>query len=281
MEEIVYLNGEFIPYSEAHIQIDDRGYNFADGVYEVVAVYNGKPFMMEDHFIRLQNSAQALEINFNDYRPLMKDALALLEKRIKYIEGAAKIYIQITRGDQPRGHVYQEDLSPNILIFVRELAIHPHKDFKEGVTAITAPDERWPKCYIKSIALLPNIMTKKKARRAGAFEAIQIKDGYITEGTSSNVFIVKDDVIYTPPATNYILNGITRRLIIEEAKKLGFKMTEKSISYYQLFEADEVFLTGTTTEIMPIIEIDGKQINEGQVGPYTRRLFEHYRTLQG
>ncbi|MCK4259585.1 MAG: D-amino-acid transaminase [Halanaerobiales bacterium] len=277
MGKIVYFNGEFKPYSEAHIEVYDRGYNFADGIYEVVVIFNGVPLKMEEHFIRLQQSAVALEINLPDCEKLMEDAMELIKKNNSY--EVSTLYIQVTRGSEVRKHVYSDDLIPNIVMTVKEFKGHPEAYYQEGAKAITVPDERWSRCNIKTICLLPNIMAKKVAKRAGAFEAIQIRDGFVTDGTSSNVFIVKDGEIITPPATNYILNGITRQVILAEAEKIGLSTQERSVSLAELLNADEVFLTGTTTEVMPLVEIDGKVIGLGKPGSYTKKLMDHYRNL--
>ncbi|MDI3548647.1 MAG: D-alanine transaminase [Halanaerobiales bacterium] len=278
MNNPVYINGEFMEYEAARIDLEDRGYQFADGVYEVINSYNGKPFRMIEHFERLKKSAAALEIKVSDYGQLQADAEELI-RRSGFTD--ASLYLQITRGTEPRSHAYSDDLTPNIVMTVKELKNHPDEYYQKGVKAITLPDERWSRCYIKTIALLPNVLAKKKAKRAGAFEAIMVRDGFITEGTSSNLFIVRDERIITPPATNYILNGITRRVILEEAAKLGFTVLEESISLGELFEADEVFLTGTTTEVMPVVEIDGGVIKDGKPGKITGKLFDHYRGLLG
>lgn len=277
MEELVYFNGERVPISEVRIGIDDRGYNFADGVYEVVAIYDHRPFKMEEHFIRLKQSAQALEIHFSDHTKLMAEAeMFIRESRLAKI---SKLYVQITRGSEPRRHAYSDQLTPNIYMTIREMKLYPEEFFQKGAKAITIADERWSRCYIKSIALLPNILGKTRAKRAGVFEAIQIRDGYVTEGTSSNLFLVNGDQVLTPPATNYILNGITRQLVIAEADDLGYSILEKSISLAELYSADEVFLTGTTTEIMPIIQIDQKKIGQGIVGSCAQKLLQRYRRL--
>lgn len=276
MQDIVYFNGEFMPISEAHISIEDRGYQFADGVYEVIAVYNGRPFKLAEHFERLEHSAQALEIEVSDYQRLIDDSKELLKKNQI---ADAKLYIQVTRGTVTRAHAYPDNLQPNIVMTVRPLNRPPEEYFRSGVKAITLPDDRWSRCYIKSIALLPNILAKKKAKRAGAFEAILVRDGFAMEGTSSNLFIVSDGTIITPPATNYILNGITRRTIIELAGELGLPVAERSISRDDLMDADEVFLTGTTTEVMPVVEVDGSKIGNGLPGPMTGTLQKHYENL--
>lgn len=277
MAEIVYLNGDIVPYEEARVGIEDRGYQFADGIYEVVAVYDNKPIKFEEHFVRLKKSAEGLEINFDDYDKLKKDAREMIAES-KYND--IKLYIQITRGNASRNHAYPEDMTPNVVMTVDQLKGKPANYYEKGVKAITVPDERWSRCHIKSIALLPNILAKKKAKRAGAYEAIQIRDGFVTDGTSSNVFIVNDEKIITPPATNYLLNGITRRVILEEAKEMGFEVLESSISLYDLHNADEVFLTGTTTEVMPITEIDGRTISQGSPGKLTTEIYNRYQDIK-
>ena len=277
MEELVYFNGERVPVSEVRIEIDDRGYNFADGVYEVIAIYDHRPFKMEEHFLRLQKSALALEINFSDHAKLMAEAEMFIKE--SQLAEISKLYVQITRGSESRRHAYSDHLTPNIYMTIREMKLYPEEYFQHGAKAITIADERWSKCHIKSIALLPNILGKKRAQRAGVFEAIQIRDGYVTEGTSSNLFIVNGDQVFTPPATNYILNGITRQIVMVEAAGLGYQILEKSISLAELYSADEVFLTGTTTEIMPIIQIDQQKIGQGIVGGCTEKLLKRYRQL--
>lgn len=278
MSNKVYINGDFISREEASVDIEDRGYQFADGVYEVVNSYRGKPFKMKEHFDRLKASAEALDINYDNYDLLYSDA----EKLVKDSQlDMAKLYIQITRGTEPRSHAYSDGLSANVVMTVSQLVQNPDKYYTEGAKAITVPDERWPRCYIKSISLLPNILAKKEAKRAGAFEAIQVRDGFVTEGTSSNLFIVQKGEVITPPATNYILNGITRRVVIAEAKHLGYVVKERSIPLQELYNADEVFLTGTTTEVMPVVEIDGRRIGNGRPGRVTVDLYNRYRELLG
>jgi D-alanine transaminase len=276
MTKLVYINGEIVPYQEAKVGIEDRGYQFADGIYEVIVIYEDRPFKFEEHFVRLKKSAEGLDLNYHNYTQLKEDAKELIKKsQFSNI----KLYIQITRGVTSRNHAYPDEMFPNVVMTVDKLKGKPDYYYQEGVEAITVPDERWSRCNIKSISLLPNILAKKKAKKAGAYEAIQIRDGFITDGTSSNVFIVKNEKIITPPATNYLLNGITRRVVIEEADRLDFEVQESSVSLYDLLNADEVFLTGTTTEIMPIINIDGRAIGSGSPGEYTRALYQRYQQI--
>lgn len=277
MANTIYLNGDFIPYDQAKLGIEDRGFLFADGVYEVISIYRQVPFKFEEHFIRLKNSVDSLDINFSDYDKLKKDAEKLIAES-GYTD--AKLYIQISRGEAPRTHSYPDGMVPTVMMKVSELKGNPEKYYQKGVKAITLPDERWSRCHIKSVALLPNILAKKKAKTNGAYEAIQIRNGFVTDGTSSNVFIVKDEKIITPPPTNYLLNGITRRVVLGQAEKLGFTITEGNISLDQLLDADEVFLTGTTTEIMSVVNIDGKTIGSGQPGRFTEELYRDYQGLK-
>jgi len=276
MGNMVYFNGEFIEYDEVFISPEDRGYLFADGVYEVVNFYNGKPFRLKEHFERLKRSATALEIDIPDTDKLYEAA-----REIREMNGFenAKLYIQVTRGTQPRAHAYRDDITPNILMICRELKRNPDSYYQEGVSCITVPDDRWSRCYIKTIALLPNVLAKKKAWRAGAYEAVFVRDGFAMEGSSSNLFIIKNGVIITPPASNYILNGITRVAVIEIAVKNGYQVKEESIALEDLYRADEVFLTGTTTEVLPVVKIDQRIIGGGQPGDITGRLHSEFRKL--
>ena len=276
MSTLIYYNGQFKEKGQVYIDLEDRGYLFSDGVYEVIVAEEGRLFKLEEHFARLEKSALGLDILLADYKGLQEAAIKLLEGS-GYRK--AKLYIQITRGTETRNHAYSDGLRPNVLMMVSPLAGNPAEYYQNGVKAITVPDERWSRCHIKAISLLPNVLAKKKAKREGAFEAIQIRDGFVTDGSSSNVFLVEDSVIITPPATNYILNWITRVVVLELAAKLGYLAREESISSARLFAADQVFLTGTTTEIMPVCAIDGKKIGSGQPGRITTELYTAYREL--
>lgn len=276
MSNLIYYNGQFKEKGEVYIDPEDRGYLFADGVYEVIVAEEGRLFKLEEHFARLERSALGLDILLDDYKGLQEAAVKLLEGS-GYPK--AKLYIQVTRGTETRNHAYSDGLQPNVLMMVSRLAGNPAEYFQKGVKAITIPDERWSRCHIKAISLLPNVLAKTRAKREGAFEAIQIRDGFVTDGSSSNIFLVEDEIVITPPATNYILNGITRVVVLELAAKLGYLTREESISPDRLFAADQVFLTGTTTEVMPVCAIDGKKIGSGQPGRITMKLYNAYREL--
>jgi D-alanine transaminase len=265
----VLVDGEIVARSEVKVDMEDRGYQFGDGVYEVINVYDGVLFTLDEHIERLYRSANEIGISINFERDHLKNDIRKLIQENDMKKGG--LYLQVTRGVAPRTHQYQKDISSKMVAYPL-----PYKEMEEtrstGVTAITEQDLRWLRCDIKSLNLLYNIMIKQKAYEQGAFEAILIRDGVVTEGTSSNVFIIKDGTIYTHPATNLILNGITRQKLLEVYQENGWAFKEKSFSSLELMEADEVFVTSTTSEVVPVISIDGKTVNDGSPGSFTRKI---------
>lgn len=272
----VYLNGEFIDHSRATVPVDDRGFLFADGVYEVVRVYDGKPFLMAPHIARMRDGLRALQIDGACIDDLGSIAERLLQDNA-LTSGDATIYVQVTRGVAPRKHAFPKDCTPTVYAAARRFTNHPSSYFEEGVAAITVPDSRWSRCDIKSISLLPNVLANQAAHAAGAFEALFVKDGVVIEGSHSNLFGVLDGTLVTFPKCNYILAGITRALVLELARELKIPVAETGILWDRLGDAEELFLSGTTTEVMPITTVDGRRIGDGKVGPVTRRLQQAYR----
>jgi D-alanine transaminase len=268
MEKVI-VNGEIINRGDSKLDYEDRGYQFGDGVYEVVRVYNGKLFTANQHISRLLESAEKIRLTIS-YS--VSEIIAQLEQLINenhLLYGT--IYLQFTRGVAPRNHAFPSaDVKPVYVAYTKEL---PYAGaMKNGVKALTTEDIRWLRCDIKSLNLLGNILAKQKAAEAGCFEAIQHREGIVTEGSSSNISIIKNGTLKTHPATNLILNGITRQVMLKQCADVGIDVVEQTFSLEELFDADEVILTSTTSEIKPIVEIDGKKIGDGKPGTITKQL---------
>jgi len=273
---IGYFNGEFIPVEQLVIPIDERGHQFGDGVYEVIRVYDGKFFMLKEHIERLFKSAQAIRLQGDQSIEEIQQLIhAAVEK-----SGLADcdVYIQITRGVATRKHLFP-DVPVSISMTIRPMKPTSDAVREKGMKAIFHEDERWANCYIKSLNLLPNILAKQTAQDAGCYEAILVKDGFVTEGTSSNVYIISDNTIYTTPLSKHILAGITRMAVKELASSLGVPFVEKQVTTEELLQADEVFITSTTNEVMPIVNVDGKNIKDGSAGEMTLKLNEKLMEL--
>lgn len=275
--ELGYVNGKFVDLNELVIPIEERGHQFGDGVYEVIQCYDGKPFMLEEHLERLIRSCEAIRLPIKEtVKDFEKLILSGIEKaNLKY----GKVYLQITRGMALRNHPFP-DVPVSITMTLRETAPTPEEYRKHGVEAITHEDERWAKCYIKSLNLLPNILAKQVAVERGSFEAILIRDGVITEGTSSNVFIVKNGEVITSPISNHILNGITRIAVKRIAEELNIPFVERNYTPDELMQADEIFMTNTPVEVLPIVKVDGAAIGKGVPGEITNKLYAGYQVLK-
>lgn len=278
---LVYLNGEYLPHSEARVSVDDRAFLFADGVYEVIRIYDGRPFLLEQHIERLTAGLRTLRIRGVDLDALTAVIQRLIdENRLR--AGDAIIYMQVTRGASPRAHQFPSpDVPPTVFVAARPFQQHPPAFFDEGVPAVTVSDSRWARCDIKSTSLLPNVLANQQAHEQGAFEALFVRDGIVLEGSHSNLFTVFDGGLVTYPASNYILAGITRRYVLDLAAQLGVPAREGLVPIDRLLDADEIFLSGTTTEILPVVRVDDREIGSGSPGPITRQLQETFlKTLQ-
>ena len=274
MSKIVYLNGKYIKYNNAKISIEDRGLQFSDSVYEVIAYKNNNFIDIKFHLRRLKYSLKELKIkySFTDFK---------LEKIIKNVVLKNKlknglIYLQITRGVQPRNHVYKNNLKPTIIIYIIEKKFNNNLKDLKCEKAITYPDLRWSRRDIKSVSLLANIIAAKEANIKHAYEAILIKNGYVTECTASNIWIIKNNKLLTHPANSDILGGITRKRLKIIINKYKLNLIEKKFTKYELYKADEVFLTSSSSFITPIIKIDNKVIKNGKVGKITYDLAKLY-----
>lgn len=273
-EPIVYLNGQFLPYSQAVVPVEDRAFQFADGIYEVVRCYDGRPFELDRHFQRLRDSAAALNLPLpldqGDFDRIVAQLLDRQQLR------DATVYLQVTRGAAPRQHQIPAGLAPTVVAIARPAQSPPEEQVRQGVTVITVPDNRWGLCYIKTVGLLPNVLARQQAHEEGAFDAVFVRDGLVTEASSSNVFCVIDGVVYTHPLAN-ILPGITRAVVLEILTELGIPCREEAVPVQRFRAADEVFLTGTVLEVMGVAAVDGRPVGQGRTGPVTLRVWEAFR----
>jgi D-alanine transaminase len=273
---IAYFNGNFIQSDEPAVPIDERGHQFGDGVYEVIRIYNSVPFMMDEHLERLYQSAAAIKLDLKQDRESLKNTISeLIEK-----SGLTNldIYLQVTRGIASRNHLFP-DCPVSISMTAKPFREIPDNVRENGASVMLHPDERWENCYIKSLNLLPNILAKQAAYEKGCLEALLVRDGKITEGTSSNVYMVKNSSIITTPLSSRILCGITRIAVKQLAEKLTIPFIENYFTTEEMLQSDEVFITSTTTEIMPVVRIDGKEINGGKPGPVARALYEQFKLI--
>jgi len=276
MSKIAYLNSNFIQFSNAKVHIEDRGFQFADSVYEVIAIYNKKFIDLNFHFRRLKYSLKEIKIKYTIDKKKLTSIFRKLIFKNKLTTGI--IYLQITRGVQSRDHIYKKNLKPTLIIYTKNKIFNlPNKTFK-GYKAITHVDLRWARRDIKTVNLLPNILAANLAHKRNAYEAILIHNGKITEGTSSNIWIIRKNKILTHPSNKDILKGITRTRLILIIKKFKLKLAVKSFSKIQLLNADEVFLTSSGSFITPITKIDSKLINNGKIGNITLKLAHLYST---
>lgn len=274
----VYLNGVFMPLAEARIPVLDRGFIFGDGVYEYVPVYSRKPFRMREHLSRLQASLDSIRLA----NPLDEAGWA---QRIHTLISAQDfddqaLYIQITRGVAPRDAAFPANTPPTVFMMASPLVPPPVTLKASGVGAVTAVDNRWLRCDIKSVSLLANVLLRQQSVDANCAETILLRDGYLTEGSASNIFVVQAGVVLAPPKSNLMLSGITYDLVLELATQHGLPHTVRPISEAELRSADELWMTSSSKEVLPIVRLDGKAVGEGKPGPMALRmdaLYQQYK----
>ncbi|WFE69076.1 D-amino acid aminotransferase [Thiomicrospira sp. R3] len=275
--QTVYLNGELMPMEQARISPMDRGFLFADGVYEVIPVYNGRLFEWEAHYHRLENSLKAVSMA----NPMDKQAwLSVLNQLISLHPWQDQfIYLQISRGVQiPRDHLAQKDLTPTVFAYTNPLKPLASSILENGIKVVTLEDIRWQRCDIKAIALLPNVMAKLQAQAAGVDDVILInQQGNVTEGSASNMLMVKDGIIITPPLSQHILPGITRQVLEKLAHQHHIHFIEREINQAELETADELWLASSTKEVLPICQLNGQPVGNGKPGPVWQKLRAHYQ----
>ena len=276
MSRVAYVNGRYLRHAEAQVHVEDRGYQFSDGVYEVILIRNGKLIDEEQHLKRLQKSLSSLEIVLPMKQTPMRHIMKEVIKRNRFQNGI--IYIQITRGVATREHSFPKYSSPTIVMTARRMAVKNYNEIESGVKVITIDDIRWKRCDIKSISLLPNVLGKQTARSQGAYEAWMVDAaGFITEGTSTNAWIVSPDgKLITAELGSNILSGITRKTFIKIIHKLNYKLEERQFSVEEAKNAREAFFTSSTSFLTPVTEIDGAVIGNGRAGSLSIELLKAY-----
>ncbi len=290
---LVYLNGEFLAPEAARVSAFDRGFIFGDGVYEVIPVFGGRLFRLPQHLARLDSSLREIRLA----NPLAGAEWQKIFERLVAIQGGDEsattpslargprldpigdlsIYLEVTRGVAPRDHAFPPKVTPTVFAYAAPLKYPPKEQVEQGISAITAPDIRWLRCDIKAIALLPNALLRQQAIDAGTAEAILLRDGFMTEGAASNIFVIKNGRAVTPPKGPLILPGVTRDLVLELALAHGVPCAEAAVSETELRNADEVWLTSSTKEVLAITRLDGKPVGNGKPGPLHARLLAFYK----
>jgi D-alanine transaminase len=272
MTRITYVNGDYVPETEAKVSIFDRGFLFADGVYEVTPVVNGKLVDYDAHAERLDRSLNELKMAWPCTKPELRAMHEELVKRNHLNEGI--IYMQVTRGAADRQFNFPKEITSSLVAFTQVMKLVENPNATKGVAVVTTPDIRWLRRDIKSVMLLAPVLGKQEAYEKGAIEAWMVEDGHVTEGTSSNAYIVKNNTVITRPLSNRILAGCTRRALMRLSQEHGVKIEERLFTPDEAYAADEAFLTSASQFVMPITEIDGKRIGGGQPGPVARKLRE-------
>jgi D-alanine transaminase len=271
----VYLNGQFLPQQQAMIPVMDRGFLFGDGVYEVIPVYGKRLFRLPEHLQRLDRSLTAIGItNPHDEAGWQ----AILEELIAGVPGdELSVYLQVTRGTgSSRDHAISDDLVPTVFATASTTKPPPVEYQQQGIRCITTEDIRWSRCDIKAITLLPAVLLRQQAGEADVQETLLVRDGQVSEGSISNVFMVRDETLITPPNSRRLLPGVTRGLVLELAANAGMKVKQRPIPVAELFDADELWISGSSREIQAVVEVDARTIGDGRPGPQYRRMMALY-----
>ena len=274
MESLCYLNGEFTPLADARIPVLDRGFIFGDGVYEVIPAYGRVLFRLEEHLARLAYSLQSIRLaNPHDART-WATLLGTVVDRNPWDDQS--VYLQVTRGVAPRSHEFPRT-PPTVFIMANPLKTPPPETRERGVAVVTREDYRWRRCDIKSVSLLANVLLRQEAEDAGAAETVLLRDGNVTEASASNVYVVKNGVIASPPKDNLILPGITYDLVLELARRAGLPVEVRPVAAAELLAAHEVWLSSSTREVQPVTRVDGKPVGAGKPGPGFARMYQLFQ----
>ena len=272
---MVYLNGKFMELADAYVPVLDRGFIFGDGIYEVIPVYSRQPFRIREHLARMQNSLDAIRLE-NPHSAA--EWIALITQLIAHHEPEDQyLYVHITRGPAKRDHAFPKEIHPTVFMMSSPLITPLLAQRQTGVTAITANDNRWLRCDIKAIALLPNVLLRQLAVDAGATEVILLREGFLTEGAASNILVVFEGILLAPPKNNLMLPGITYDVVVELATANKIPLEVRNISEYEVRNAQELMLTSSTKEVLPITELDQKKVGDGKPGPVFSRLYDLYQ----
>ncbi len=272
---MIYLNGRFMPIEEACVPVLDRGFIFGDGVYEVIPVYSRRPFRLREHLKRLQHSLDGIRLanphNEEEWVRLIGELVELNE------EDDQSLYLHITRGVARRDHAFPAGVAPTVFMMSNPLVISTPELVESGVAVVSAVDNRWLHCDIKAISLLPNVLLRQLAVDAGAAETLLLRDGFLTEGAASNIFVVRDEVLLAPPKNHLMLPGITYDVILELAVAASLKTEVRRISEHEVRAAQELWLTSSTKEVLAITHLDGQPVADGRPGPLFRQMYRLYQ----
>ena len=278
MDQTVFLNGAFLPIAEAKVPVLDRGFIFGDGVYEVVPVYSKVPFRLEEHLARLERSLAAVGIRNPYTREQWQGFVAGIVERQPFEDQA--VYFQVTRGVAKRDHAFPKNAEPTVFMMSNPLVAPPAAVVEKGAAAITAQDNRWLRCDIKSISLIGNVLLRQLSAEVDAVETILFRDGKLTEASSSNVFVIKGGVIYSPPKNELILPGITYDVVVELARANNLPLEFRAISEADVRGADELWVTSSSKEVLAVVTLDGKTVGDGKPGPVFKRMFKLYQDFK-
>lgn len=275
MSQTVYLNGKFLPIEQAFVPVLDRGFIFGDGIYEVIPVYSRHPFRLGEHLTRLQHSLDAIRLenphSDEEWANLTRELIAQNDPEDQYV------YLHVTRGVAKRDHAFPKDVAPTVFMMSNPLITAPRELYESGVSAVSAVDNRWDRCDIKAISLLPNVLLRQLAIDADATETVMFRDGILTEGSASNIFATEKGVILAPPKDNHMLPGITYDLVLELAATNNIPVHIGKFDQSRIRQADELWLTSSTKEVLAITTLDGKAIGDGKPGPLFRRMHALYQ----
>jgi D-alanine transaminase len=274
----VFLNGKLLPIEHATVSVLDRGFIFGDGVYELVPVYSRVPFRLEEHLARLERSLGEAKIRNPYSRAQWRSHIYELIDAQPFDDQG--IYFQVTRGVAKRDHAFPQNLEPTVFMMSNPLTNPPQAQVEKGAAAVSAPDNRWLRCDIKSISLIGNVLLRQLSAEAGAAETILFRDARLTEASASNVFIVKRGVIQSPPKTNLILPGITYDVVVELARANGLPLEFREVTEAEARAADEIWVTSSSKEVLAIVELDGKRVGDGRPGPVFRRMYQLYQEFK-